>query len=488
MPGARGVTRNVRNILHNYSESQKKVREATSNEPWGPSTTMMGEIADLTYNHIACSDMMQIIWKRLNDGGKNWRHAYKSLVLLDYLVKLGHDRIAQQCRENIFAIQSLKDFQYQAENGKDLGMNVREKAKTLVALLKDDERLQMERQKSLQARNRFKRIAVGIDQTGQVHRPDHSAYSNVRGTTPKVPTETTLPTNSITEATLVQPTNEIEEALQLKLAIDLSLKEEEERAKTEKSESLKMKMAEINSMNQDHDTTNVTLKNNNNDFHENAFIPVLPKPNSNGVSKQNSSGTNIDKLLDLGTNSQEPANVMDDLHHIFTASASNNNNNNIKNNNQLSSNNLHELNYDQVTSSSSVDPWRTDNNSNTTNNGFNAMSEPNPIDVFFPVRQSLKDENEAKQSIQNLVSFDLLTGQGKEDSHNFLGETEKKLVDFDNLVSSNGSKSDALNNPFQISKGPTLDDLANTRNRGFVDTAKDMAVSTGNSNTSNPFL
>lgn len=44
-------------------------------------------------------------------------------------------QVADQCKENIFAIETLKDFQYFEEN-KDQGMNVREKAKALVTLLK----------------------------------------------------------------------------------------------------------------------------------------------------------------------------------------------------------------------------------------------------------------------------------------------------------------------------------------------------------------
>ena len=109
---------------------------------------------------MAFSEIMQMIWKRLNDHGKNWRHVYKALVLLEYLIKTGsekvelgiltnfpityfveslhnliHLQVAQQCKENIFAIQTLKDFQFVEEN-KDQGLNVREKAKAMVSLLK----------------------------------------------------------------------------------------------------------------------------------------------------------------------------------------------------------------------------------------------------------------------------------------------------------------------------------------------------------------
>jgi epsin len=108
-----------------------------------------------------------VVWKRLNDHGKNWRHVYKSLVLLDHLIKYGNERVSQQCKENIFAIQTLKDFQY-IEDQKDQGYNVREKAKQLVALLKDDERLRNERRKAQDARERYSRQAIGMDSSGAV--------------------------------------------------------------------------------------------------------------------------------------------------------------------------------------------------------------------------------------------------------------------------------------------------------------------------------
>lgn len=40
----------------------------------------MSEIADLTYNVVAFSEIMSMVWKRLNDHGKNWRHVYKVCV------------------------------------------------------------------------------------------------------------------------------------------------------------------------------------------------------------------------------------------------------------------------------------------------------------------------------------------------------------------------------------------------------------------------
>ena len=56
----------------------------------------MSEIADLTYNIEAFAQIMEMLWKRLNDHGKNWRHVYKSLVLIEYLIKTGSERVSLQ--------------------------------------------------------------------------------------------------------------------------------------------------------------------------------------------------------------------------------------------------------------------------------------------------------------------------------------------------------------------------------------------------------
>ncbi|KAM4594680.1 epsin-3 isoform 3-T3 [Fundulus diaphanus] len=149
------LRRQVKNIVHNYSEAEIKVREATSNDPWGPSSSLMSEIADLTFNVVAFAEVMGMVWKRLNDSGKNWRHVYKALTLLDYLLKTGSERVAQQCRENAFTIQTLRDFQYMDRDGRDQGANVREKARQLVCLLRDEERLRQERSQALKTKERM---------------------------------------------------------------------------------------------------------------------------------------------------------------------------------------------------------------------------------------------------------------------------------------------------------------------------------------------
>ncbi|XP_068097140.1 epsin-1 isoform X9 [Hyperolius riggenbachi] len=215
------LRRQMKNIVHNYSEAEIKVREATSNDPWGPSSSLMSEIADLTYNVVAFSEIMSMIWKRLNDHGKNWRHVYKAMTLMEYLIKTGSERVAQQCKENIYAIQTLKDFQYVDRDGKDQGVNVREKAKQLVSLLKDDERLKEERAHALKTKEKLAQTSTSSSASSTMNPP--------------------------AEAEQAWPQSSGEEELQLQLALAMSKEEAEQvRAKEERikrGDDLRLQMA-----------------------------------------------------------------------------------------------------------------------------------------------------------------------------------------------------------------------------------------------------
>ncbi|XP_057599287.1 ENTH domain-containing protein 1 [Hippopotamus amphibius kiboko] len=146
--------RQVKNFVKNYSDAEIKVREATSNDPWGPSSSLMLDISDLTFNTISLSEIMSMLWQRLNDHGKNWRHVYKSLTLMDYLIKNGSKKVIQHCREGFRNLQTLQDFQHIDEAGKDQGYYIREKSKQVITLLTDEQLLHREREVACRTRRR----------------------------------------------------------------------------------------------------------------------------------------------------------------------------------------------------------------------------------------------------------------------------------------------------------------------------------------------
>ncbi|XP_054326067.1 ENTH domain-containing protein 1 isoform X2 [Pongo pygmaeus] len=97
---------------------------------------------------------MNMLWHRLSDHGKNWRHVYKSLTLMDYLIKNGSKKVIQHCREGFCNLQTLKDFQHIDEAGKDQGYYIREKSKQVITLLMDEQLLCKEREVACRTRQR----------------------------------------------------------------------------------------------------------------------------------------------------------------------------------------------------------------------------------------------------------------------------------------------------------------------------------------------
>ncbi|XP_060108120.1 epsin-3 isoform X2 [Heteronotia binoei] len=228
------LRRQVKNIVHNYSEAEIKVREATSNDPWGPPSSLMSEIADLTFNTVAFAEVMGMIWRRLNDSGKNWRHVYKALTLLDYLIKTGSEKVAHQCRENLYTIQTLKEFQYIDRDGKDQGINVREKVKQVMSLLKDEERLKQERTYALKTKERMSLEGMGISSSSNSQQLSYGRrasqygddYGRSRGSPSSFNSSSSSPRFS-SDLEQARPQTTGEEELQLQLALAMSREEAE---------------------------------------------------------------------------------------------------------------------------------------------------------------------------------------------------------------------------------------------------------------------
>ena len=56
-----------------------------------------------------------------------WRRVLKSLTAMEYLLKNGPPRVAQDLRNDMFKLQSLMSFSYHEDN-MDKGHSIREKA------------------------------------------------------------------------------------------------------------------------------------------------------------------------------------------------------------------------------------------------------------------------------------------------------------------------------------------------------------------------
>lgn len=153
------------NVVMNYSEVESKVREATNDDPWGPSGQLMSEISRATFMYEQFPEVMNMLWARmLRDNKKNWRRVYKSLLLLAHLIRNGSERVVTSAREHLYDLRSLESYHFVDENGKDQGVNVRHKVKEMVEFVQDDDRLREERKKAKKNKDKF--VGIPSDSMG----------------------------------------------------------------------------------------------------------------------------------------------------------------------------------------------------------------------------------------------------------------------------------------------------------------------------------
>ncbi|KAI9188291.1 hypothetical protein H9P43_002682 [Blastocladiella emersonii ATCC 22665] len=253
---ARGALRQVKNVAKGYTEIQAKVREATSNDPGPANVALMREIAAASHYDQQFVEIMIIMEKRLNDDGRNWRHVYKALALLEFMVLHGSDRILQYARDNLFVVKTLREFQYRDEAGIDHGQSVRQKATKITTLLSSDEALQREKAAQAHAGDRVSgrasspysdpAAAAAREEEEQVRRAiqeslrtaeqeqyrsgggSASAYGSAHRSH-SVPRNLPSSTSAPAPAARTDVTGGLSEEEQLQRAIELSKREEEER-------------------------------------------------------------------------------------------------------------------------------------------------------------------------------------------------------------------------------------------------------------------
>ncbi|KAI9254596.1 hypothetical protein BDA99DRAFT_518801 [Phascolomyces articulosus] len=153
------VINKVKNVVLNYTEMEAKVHEATNNEAWGASSTLMQEIAQGTYNYQYFNEIMPTLYKRFTEKeARQWRQIYKALVLLEYLVKNGSERVIDDARAHLSMIKIMRNFHYIDEKGKDQGINIRNRAKEIGELLNDTDKIRAERKKARVNRNKYQGV------------------------------------------------------------------------------------------------------------------------------------------------------------------------------------------------------------------------------------------------------------------------------------------------------------------------------------------
>lgn len=83
------------------------------------------EITKRAFNMEEYKQILGILARRLHSEPNTWRQIYKSLLLLEYMSKNGPQRIIPELKSNGRVFTRLQKFEFIDDDGKDQGLNVR---------------------------------------------------------------------------------------------------------------------------------------------------------------------------------------------------------------------------------------------------------------------------------------------------------------------------------------------------------------------------
>lgn len=123
-----------------------------------------------------------MIYKRFTEkAAEEWRQIYKGLQLLEFLIKNGSERVIDDARSHLTLLKMLRQFHFIDQNGKDQGINVRNRAKELADLLSDVERIRAERKKARATRNKYSGVEGGAGLGGASSSSRYGGFGSEEG-------------------------------------------------------------------------------------------------------------------------------------------------------------------------------------------------------------------------------------------------------------------------------------------------------------------
>lgn len=125
---------------------------------------------------------MKSLWDGMNNHPAAWRIVFKSLILLEHLIKHGNERCVDEAQGNKHFLRGLLHFN-NFEGTVDRGINVREKSKQIAELLSDNERILEERQKAKRLRENLAVLSQGSGGSfiSSMMNSSHSSSSSYTG-------------------------------------------------------------------------------------------------------------------------------------------------------------------------------------------------------------------------------------------------------------------------------------------------------------------
>mmetsp|Transcript_46306 Transcript_46306/g.76979 ORF Transcript_46306/g.76979 Transcript_46306/m.76979 type:complete len:472 (+) Transcript_46306:36-1451(+) len=218
----KSVIRSIKNEINNYDEGERLVREATSNEREPPSTSMLIQLKVMIADSYQFPTVVRMLFKRLQDYN-NIRHCEKSLIVIEYLIKNADRKFVRYCQRDKKSISKLQRYRYILSDSDgvpiDYGGNIRKRAKRILELLNEENKLLSSRAKAQGYSMKFQHNAQGkkVAQSASSKPKTKSNYSpnsanktqqsssSASGSKPKKTTKKKKPTKKSTQQQQSEP-------------------------------------------------------------------------------------------------------------------------------------------------------------------------------------------------------------------------------------------------------------------------------------------
>jgi len=152
-----GKIRSARLALTDVTPTQLMTEEATNGDASPPNVKTMGLIARQAFEIDEYVRIAGILHRRLAGfDRRQWREAYKALLLLEHLLTHGPRSVAAEFQKDRDAIARMATFQHIDEKGFNWGQTVKSKSERVLKLLERGPFLEEERERARQIAREIK--------------------------------------------------------------------------------------------------------------------------------------------------------------------------------------------------------------------------------------------------------------------------------------------------------------------------------------------
>ncbi|KAL6616355.1 hypothetical protein ACP70R_038625 [Stipagrostis hirtigluma subsp. patula] len=144
-----GTIRSARLALTDVTPTQLMTEEATNGDASPPNAKTMGLIARQAFEideYVRITEILRSRFARFDR--RQWREAYKALLLLEHLLTHGPRSVALEFQKDREAIERMATFQYIDEKGFNWGQTVKSKSERVLKLLERGPFLEEERERA----------------------------------------------------------------------------------------------------------------------------------------------------------------------------------------------------------------------------------------------------------------------------------------------------------------------------------------------------